>query len=138
MNAVRDDLNPKFVFFSRFAGGALDASVITAEVDRAITAWCADLLQSSAPFAIAGDAAVDILNPVAPAGPLRIDLWVEDLDATSCTWGFLCSSENGATAYARGERTVNKLDPRSHRPLPWSDSFVRTNADLLRDFHAFA
>jgi len=138
MNAVRDDLNPKFVFFSRFAGGTLDASVITAQVDRAITAWCAELLASSAPFDITGDAAVEILNPIAPAGTLRIDLWVEDLDATSCTWGFLCSSENGATAYARGDRTVNKLDPRSHRPLPWSDSFRRTNADLLRDFHSFA
>ena len=69
---------------------------------------------------------------------MRVDLWVEELTDTSCTYGFLCSSENGCAAYARGERTLMKVDPRSHRPAPWSDEFRATNAGLKRDLHAYA
>jgi len=138
MNAVRDDLNPKFVFFVPFAGGDLTPANVTVQVDRAIAARCADQIAAAPPFDVAGDAAVELLGSSASAATMRIDLWLEDIDASSCTWGFLCSSENGCVPYARGERTLVKLDARSHRPQPWSESFRRTNADLLRDFHAFA
>lgn len=122
MNAVRDDLNPKFVNFSPVTSGMLTAENVTDAVDRAIAALCAETPRKGA------GAAVEILNPMVKAGVIRIDLWVEEIDATSCTYGFLCSSEDGCTPYARGERTCTKLGPRAQK----------TSARLLRDFHAFA
>jgi len=118
MSPVRDDLNPKFVFFSPVRPG----DSVEEHVAHAIKTWCAT------PFELGDRAAVEILNPVTVAGTMRIDLWVEEMDESSCTYAFLCSSEDGCTPYARGERTVTKLDPRLRR----------TNAGLLRDLHAFA
>lgn len=145
MDLVRDDLNPKFVHFSRItaqdiaaAGGALDGASLAAHVDEAIATWCSDFMAKAKPFDIAGDLTMETLSFLTQPGTLRIDLWVEDLDETSCTYGFLCSSENGSAAYARGERTLVKVDPRSHRPSRWSDDFRATNAGLKRDFHAYA
>jgi len=48
---------------------------------------------------------IEQLGTPAP-GTMRIDLWVERADDAGRTYGFLCSSANGAAAYARGERTV--------------------------------
>lgn len=145
MDLIRDDLNPKFVHFSRVtaqeiaaAGGALNAGCLAAHVDEAIAAWCSDVMAAAPPFAVSGDLTIETLSPLATPCAMRIDLWVEDLDDTSCTYGFLCSSENGSAAYARGERRLVKLDPRSHRPAQWSDRFRATNADLKRDLHAYA
>lgn len=120
MNAIRDDFNPKFVYFT-----SVHDDNLVKHIDEAIRAYCAD------PFEVAGDIVIEKLGELTP-GPLRIDLWVEEIDDVSCTYGFLCSSASGATAYARGERSVRKLG------APWSDAFRRTNAGLLRDLHAFA
>lgn len=122
MNAVRDDWNPKFVNFSPVRSGVLTVENVTDAVDRAIAALCAE-----APKKDAG-ATVEILNPMIKTGSMRVDLWVEEIDDTSCTYGFLCSSEDGCMPYARGERTCAKLGPRAQK----------TSARLLRDFQAFA
>lgn len=122
MNAIRDDFNPKFVYFSPISG---DDSLL-AHIDDAIRAYCTD------PFEFAADVVLERLGHAAAAGSMRIDLWVESLDDATCTYGFLCSSANGSAAYARGERSVRKLG------APWSERFRRTNAGLLRDLHAFA
>src|SRR6266545_4319686 len=143
MNAIRDDFNPKFVYFSpvrpdELSGGTLPPERFALHIDEAIRAYCADLLENAAHFDFDEALVIEQLDPLTTAGVMRIDLWVEQIDEASCTYGFLCSTPNGHAAYARGERTVTKLDPRSHRPTPWSETFRRTNAGLLRDLHAFA
>jgi len=123
-----DPLNPKFTFFSP----ARDAKVDVGEhVDHAIIA-----LDGHAP--IAGDCVVEQLNSVVGPVTLRVDLWVEELGRFSVTYGFTVSSENGSVAYARGERTVVNVDPRSHAPAPWTPSFRASHVDLIKDLPAYA
>lgn len=122
-----DPLNPKFTFFS-----PVDPKVDLAEhVDRAIIA-----LDGRAP--IAGHYTVEPLNAIGDATTLRIDLWVEELGRFNVTYGFLVSSENGSVAYARGERGVVNVDPRSHAPAPWTASFRASHAGLIKDLPAYA
>jgi acyl-CoA thioesterase FadM len=123
-----DPLNPKFTFFSPVHD---TAASLTEHVDHAIIA-----LDGRAP--LAGDAVIEQLNPVAGTGTLRIDLWVEELGRFDVTYGFLVSNESGSVAYARGERSVVNVDPRSHAPAPWTPSFVASHAGLIKDLPAYA
>ena len=93
MNAYIDDFNPKFVYFSNAAGD------VATHVDEAIRAC------SGGAFPIGRDLVLEELGAPVP-GTMRIDLWVERAGADGRTYGFLCSSANGAAPYARGERTV--------------------------------
>ena len=113
MNAIRDDFNPKFVYFSPVDGN------LAAHIDDAIRTYCGE---ASIP---AEELVIERLGTPAP-GTMRIDLWVESLDDASVTYGFLCSNANGSAAYARGERTVRKAGA------------GRSERRLLRDLHAFA
>ena len=113
MNAIRDDFNPKFVYY------APDSTDFAPLVDDAIRTYCGE------PCAPVGELVVEQLGTPAP-GTMRIDLWVEEIDDAGCTYGFLVSSANGAAAYARGERTVRRAGAR------------RSERRLLRDLHAFA
>ena len=113
MNAIRDDFNPKFVYFSPVDGD------LAAHIDDAIRTYCGEPCQPE------GELVIEQLGTPAP-GTMRIDLWVESLDDGSCTYGFLCSNANGSAAYARGERTVRKAGA------------GRSERRLLRDLHAFA
>ena len=93
MNAYDDDFNPKFVYFASAAGD------LTTHVDEAIRAC------SGGASPIGRGLVLERLGTPA-AGTMRVDLWVERADAAGRTFGFLCSSANGAAPYARGERTV--------------------------------
>ena len=123
-----DDLNPKFHFFSPIATASATA---IEHVDRAIIA-----LDGRAP--IAGDWFVEQLNPLASTGTIRVELWVSDLADFTCTYGFVLSSETGAVPYARGERTVVNIDPRSRTPQTWSREFRSAHTELLKDLPAYA
>ena len=68
----------------------------------------------------------------------RVELWVNDLDDYTCTYGFLVSSQDGRTPFARGERTVVNLDPASRRPQKWSRDFVTAHDELRKDLPAYA
>jgi hypothetical protein len=120
-------LNPKFVFFSPVRA----EKDLAEHVDHAIIA-----LDGRAP--LGGFCALEPLAPVANEDALRVDLWVNELDDYTCTYGFLVSSENGATAHARGERTVVNVDPASRRPQKWSPDFRHVHEELLKDLPAYA
>jgi hypothetical protein len=122
------DLNPKFQFFSPVSAAASD---LAEHVDRAIIA-----LDGRAPMG--GDWFVEQMNPVALSGILRVELWVSDLADYTCTYGFFICSENGSVPYARGERTVVNLDPRSRAPQKWSSEFRLVHTELLKDLRAYA
>ncbi|HJQ36910.1 MAG TPA: hypothetical protein VKB93_07215 [Thermoanaerobaculia bacterium] len=123
------DLNPKFVFFSPLRNKPLD---LMEHVDHAIIA-----LDGRAPAG--GDCALEPLAPVSfDENTLRVDLWVSDLDDYTCTYGFLCSSEDGRVPHARGERSVVNVNPSSHRPEKWSRDFRVAHEELLKDLPAYA
>lgn len=118
-----DDFNPKFTFFSPIRSAAVDSTQLPEHVDHAIIA-----LDGRAP--LGGGCFLEPLEPVTGASTLRVELWVNDLDAYTCTYGFLISSENGRTPYARGERTVVSLG--------WSSDFRHAHQELLKDLPAYA
>jgi hypothetical protein len=122
------DLNPKFRFFSPIQNAALP---LIEHVDHAIIA-----LDGRAPAG--GDWFVEELNPPAATGLLRVELWVSELGDYTCTYGFIVSSENGSVPYARGERTVVNIDPRSRAPQTWSREFRTAHLELLKDLPAYA
>lgn len=121
-------INPKFVFLSPRRA---EETSLAEHVDHAIIA-----LDGHAP--LGGGFALERLEPLFDAETLRVELWVNDLDDYTCTYGFLVSSENGRTPFARGERTVVSIDPASRRPQKWHPSFVRSHAELLKDLPAYA
>jgi acyl-CoA thioester hydrolase len=150
MHHLRDDFNPKFVYLSAIHFDELDAmqmlhnSRFPAHVERAIVAWyekngkrwSPDVTQNPDQFHLVRDLHIEYLSPLIGTGKMRIDVWVERLGTTSCVYGFLCSSQDGAVGYARGERTIVKVDPASRRPAPWSESFRKLHADLTKDLPA--
>jgi hypothetical protein len=125
------DLNPKFTFFSPVTAAVDDQRQLAEHIDRAIIA-----LDGRAP--VGGFATIETLNPVFDASTLRVELWVNDLDDYTCTYGFLVSSENGRVPYARGERVVVNIDPATHRAARWSSEFRLTHTELLKDLPAYA
>jgi len=137
---IRDLFNPKFVFTAPVVNDdstrPIDRKRFVDYVERAIVAWnLENNIDPNVP--VIRDAAIEMLEPCF-GNSIRVDLWVETLDATSCVYGFLCSSEDGLVPYARGEETITKLDPQSHRPCAWSPAFRHTHEMLMKDLPAFA
>jgi len=148
---VRDSINPKFVYHSPVHFDELDPMQMlhnarfAAHVERAVSAWYLtsgkkwELSVDDNPdqFHVVREIRIEYMNPVG-MGTMRIDVWVERLGTTSCVYGFLCSSEDGLTPYARGERTIVKIDPQSRRPAPWTNLFRDRHITLLKDLSAYA
>ncbi|MER6066822.1 alpha/beta fold hydrolase [Streptomyces sp. NPDC001792] len=74
-------------------------------------------------FVIAGPSlgAAVATNPVAGLGEYAVQLWMKRLGTTSATAGYGVRSAAGTTTYARGSRTVIRLDSATMRPTPWSE-----------------
>ena len=121
MNALQDDINPRFVHFTTVTSPAAD---LTALIDEAIAGY------EPADGPVVRDAEIERLQPLRP-GAVRVDLWVDHIDARECIYGFLCSSADGTVPFARGARIVTKLGR-------WSDRFIRRQTALLKDLPAFA
>jgi len=64
-------------------------------------------------------------------GELRVRVWVEQMGRTSLTFGFLVLAKDEDSVFARGHRVLVRVDPQTHRPVPWSDSF-RTRLEPYR------
>lgn len=147
---ICDLLNPRFVVLSPVfrdelgPDQILDASRLAYHVDRAIEAWYASnrtqrkIAEALDPASLVRDTNIEILNPINAPMTVRIDLWVEQLEKSTCVYGFLVSNEDGTVPFARGERTVIHIDPRSRSLQPWSTGFVASHSDLLKDLPAYA
>lgn len=147
---IYDALNPRFVSFSPVfrdelgADQVLDSSRLAYHVDRAIEAWYSatsrtrKVAEAIDPASMVRDTNIEMLNAITSPVTVRIDLWVETLETTSCVYGFLVSNEDGTLPYARGERTVIHIDPRSRSLQPWSTGFVASHESLLKDLPAYA
>lgn len=111
-------------------------------VERATTAfyeslgkvWEQDVADNPDQFHVVREIHVEFLAPFKGTGELWVGLWLEHLGATSCTYGFHCTSRSGAAdvVHARGRRTIVRLDPDSLRPAPWTDWFRAAHEQLAR------
>ncbi len=107
-------------------------------VERATTAfyeslgkvWEQDVADNPDQFHVVREFQVEFLTPFTRTGELRVGLWLEHLGATSCTYGFRCTSGATDVIHARGRRTIVRLDPVSFRPTPWTDWFRMAHARL--------
>jgi acyl-CoA thioester hydrolase len=141
---IDDTFNPRFVYFSPVhldeLGGfaTLRREHFPIHIDEAIAAWESSTELRSEQCLGVREIALELLEPLTQPGIMRIDIWVEHLDDATCTFGFTCSSHDGKVAYARGERTVTKLDPSSHRPASWSLNFREKQETLLKNLPAYA
>lgn len=124
-------INPKFVFLSPVRSTLTSTGQLAEHVDHAIIAFDGRAPQG-------GGCSIEQLDSVRSADALRVELWVNDLDDYTCTYGFLVCSEDGRTPYARGERTVVNVDPASHTPQKWSADSRHAHAELLKDLPAYA
>ena len=124
-------LNPKFTFVSPLHNVLADPLDLVEHVDHAIIA-----LDGRAP--LGGDYCIEKLAPVAvDENAIRVELWVDDLGDYTCTYGFLCTSDDGRVPHARGERTVVNLEPGSKKPVAWGADFRVAHQELLKDLPAY-
>lgn len=108
-------------------------------VERATTAfyrslgvpWDVGVEENSDQFQLVREIQATFSTPFRGTGDLIIHIWVERLGESSCVYGFVCTSPEGQKVYARGTRTVVKLDPATMEPKPWSDPFNRGHLPLL-------
>lgn len=134
MRFFDDGFNPKFVFHSPVHRSELDSlgvlppSRFAAHAERAVAAYCRGTLDSYA----VSEMRFQFLTPLAAPTTIRIDLWVDELGDDTCAYGFLFSSEDGLTPYARGARTIRNT------AASWTLPFRTRHAALLRDLPAYA
>ena len=139
-----DFFNPRFTHVSPVhldeldSFGRLERPRFEHHVDEAIAAWQMNMDEKDEQCLGVRDLSLEMLGPVLGPTTLRIDVWVERLEESSLVYGFTCSNESGSVAYARGERTMTKLDPQSHRPLPWSERFLDKHLSLTKNLPAYA
>lgn len=107
-------------------------------VERATTAfyeslgkfWEQNVADNPDQFHVVREIHVEFLAPFNGTGELRVGLWLEHLGATSCTYGFRCTSGAADVVHARGRRTIVRLDPVAFRPTPWTDWFRTAHEQL--------
>jgi acyl-CoA thioester hydrolase len=65
---------------------------------------------------------IDFSAPLVGPQTMWIDLWMTRFGRTSSTYAFSCRNEDGSAVYARGQRTIVKIDPETRTTSPWSQS----------------
>ena len=139
---IDDPFHPRFVYFSPVhldeIDGFLPRDRFAPHIDQAIAAWHSSAEIREEQAHAVREMSIELLDPITRPGNVRIDVWVERMDEVSCTFGFLCSSIDGMKAFARGERTITKVDPASHRPASWSLPFRAKQATLTKSLPAYA
>ncbi len=79
--------------------------------------------------------AVEYLRPVIGVCDVRVRVWIEKLGRTSLTFGFRVLPTDEDTDFAKGTRTIVRVDPTTHRPVPWTDGFREVLAPYRADIH---
>lgn len=74
---------------------------------------------------------IEYLEPVRGVGRVRVRCWVERLGRTSLTFGFKMMPLDEDRVYARGHRTIVRIDPETQRPTPWTEAFRDTMAEWV-------
>jgi acyl-CoA thioester hydrolase len=71
-------------------------------------------------------------TPITELGEVSVELWVERVGRTSADFRFAIRSADNAVLHAEGRRVSVRLDPKTHRPAPWSDEVRRVMTALIR------
>lgn len=66
---------------------------------------------------------VEYLRPVRGVGQVRVRVWVEKLGRTSLQFGLRCLAMDADEDFAKGTRSIVRVNPESWRPEPWTDAF---------------
>ncbi|GAA3739513.1 acyl-CoA thioesterase [Streptomyces tremellae] len=98
-------------------------------------AFDADWGQMEDGFNVVKEVRITFDRPITRPGRYAVRLRVEHLGTTSLTYGFDVCDPQAGVSYARGSRTVVRLDPGTRRPAPWSDR-ARALAERLRELAA--
>lgn len=65
--------------------------------------------------------AIEYLGPVKGEQEVRVRVWIERLGTTSLTFGFRLMPMFEDEDFARGTRTVVRVEPETLRPAPWTE-----------------
>ena len=84
-------------------------------------------------FSVVKTQTIDYRVPFLGTGDLRVEMSVGKLGRTSCSLEFLFTNPDATVVYARGERTIVKLDSVSLRPSPWTDEFRGAVLGLIQE-----
>jgi acyl-CoA thioester hydrolase len=136
---------PTFIYRSTVHADELDSLRLLhsarffVHVERAIVSFCRTLGgpwgapadENPDQFQMVTETEAHFSAPFRGIGEMLIHIWVERLGESSCIYGFLCTSIEGKNVYARGRRTVVKLDPVTLAPTSWSELFTRGHLPLL-------
>ena len=76
---------------------------------------------------------IEYERPVEGTGEVRIRVWVEKLGRTSLTFGLRVMPLDQDVFHAKGERVIVRIDPKTKRPVPWSDEFRKRIVDYCAD-----
>jgi acyl-CoA thioester hydrolase len=118
--------------------GILHNSRYPVHVERAVAAffeangffWEASIADNPDKFHVVRQFHIDMERPCSGSGPMDVDVWLERLGRSSLTYGFTCQGTDGVV-YARGTRTVVKLDPATFRPTDWTDRWREAHLTVL-------
>ncbi|MFC4014409.1 acyl-CoA thioesterase [Nonomuraea purpurea] len=69
--------------------------------------------------------------PVAGAGEVLVDFWLDRMGRTSGVYGFRVLSKDRSIVHAEGYRVNVNLDPATFRPAPFSSELRAAAAPLL-------
>ncbi len=69
---------------------------------------------------------VEYQRPVHGVGQVRVRVWVQKLGRTSLTFGFRMLPLDEDTEHAHGTRVIVRVDPRTLKPVPWTEHFRET------------
>ncbi len=96
--------------------------------------WTPDPATSAFPdvFLVVKEYAVTFNVPIAGATTPLVDIWIDRIGRTSVAYGFQILSTDRSVVHAEGRRVNVNLDPRTLRPMPFSDETRAVAAELER------
>ncbi|MEU8105762.1 thioesterase family protein [Nonomuraea muscovyensis] len=122
------------------AMGLLHNSRYALLVERAISAYWAELGWNFDPavsrfkdvFLAVREFKITYSAPIAGAGEVLVEFWMDKLGRTSGVYGFQILSADRSTTHAEGYRVNVNLDPATLRPTPFTAETRAAAEPLLR------
>lgn len=95
--------------------------------------WETNVADNPDQFSVVKTQTIDYRVPFLGTGELRVEMTIAKLGRTSCSLRFLFTNPDATVVYAKGERTIVKLDPVSLRPVPWTPEFREAVVGLIHE-----
>ena len=94
--------------------------------------WELDVADNPDQFHVVKAQEIEYLVPFMGTGELRVEMRVAKIGRTSCRLAFRFTSPDLAVTYARGARTIVKLNAATLRPIEWTERFRNALEGLAR------